>query len=345
MIDIYTPQTLAAVVRRIPDAPAFLKDLFFKDTKTFLTESVYFDVVKGKRTVTPWVAKDTTAPLTSRTGYQTTTYTPAQKKEKRGITENDLRVRMAGEQPFAGTISPEDRAVQLLAQDMKELKDNLVRSQEVMAADILFTGQAHIVGEGINDVVDFGFDNKETLSGNDRWSQSAANIIGNIIKWKKQCLKESGFQPNTIVMNSETLEVMMSDSKILKLLDNRRTEMGLMEFKQLAEGAVYVGFMAGQVQCHVYTYDAFYIDPVSGDEKQFVEDGKVLVASDNAKFTKLYGANTIIPGEGMDFVTYEGEYVTRRLVTRDPDAAFLELQSRPIYVPFDVDSYFVADVL
>lgn len=29
MIDIYTPQTLAAVVRRIPDAPAFLKDLFF----------------------------------------------------------------------------------------------------------------------------------------------------------------------------------------------------------------------------------------------------------------------------------------------------------------------------
>lgn len=345
MIDIYTPQTLAAVVRRTPDAPAFFKDLFFKDTKTFLTETVSFDIVKGKRSVTPWVAPNSTAPLTARTGFKTTTYTPAQKKEKRAITENDIKVRLAGEQPFAGTIAPDDRAVQLLVQDIKELKDNLVRSQEVMAADVLLTGQAHIVGDGINDVVDFGFTNKETLSGNNRWGQSSADIIANIIKWKKACLKASGFQPNIIVMNSETFEVMLSDTKILKLLDNRRTEMGLMEFKQLAEGAVYVGFMAGQVQCHVYTYDAYYVDPVDGQEKEFVPTGKVLVASDNAKFTKLYGANTIIPGEGLDFVTYEGEYVTRRFVTRDPDAAFLELQSRPIYVPFDVDSYFVADVL
>ena len=121
--------------------------------------------------------------------------------------------------------------------------------------------------------------------------------------------------------------------------------MGLLQFEQTAEGAVYVGFMGGQIQCNVFTYDNYYVDPTDGQEKEMVATGKLLVASDMAKFTKLYGANTIIPGEGMDFVTYEGEYVMRRLVTRDPDAAFLELQSRPIYVPFDVDSYFVADVL
>mgnify|MGYP000964937614 FL=1 len=119
----------------------------------------------------------------------TTTYKPAQKKEKRSITENDIKVRLAGEQPFVGTVSPEERAIQLLAQDTQELKDNLVRSQEVMAADILFNGQAHIKGEGIDDVVDFNFTNKETLAGNARWGQSAAEIVANIIKWKKKCLK------------------------------------------------------------------------------------------------------------------------------------------------------------
>ena len=232
-----------------------------------------------------------------------------------------------------------------MAQDTQELKDNLVRSQEVMAADVLLNGQAHIKGEGIDDVVDFNFTNKETLSGTARWGQSAAEIVANIIKWKKKCLKASGFNPNTLVMNSETLEVMLSDKKILALFDNRRTEMGLLQFEQMAEGAVYVGFMGGQIQCNVFTYDNYYVDPTDGQEKEMVPTGKLLVASDMAKFTKLYGANTIIPGEGMDFVTYEGEYVLRRLVNRDPDAVFLELQSRPIYVPFDVDSYFVADVL
>ena len=124
MDNIYAPKTLAAVVRRTPDVPSFLKDLFFKDTKTFLTETVSFDIVKGRRTITPWVAPNSTAPLSQRTGMTTTTYKPAQKKEKRPITENDIKVRLAGEQPFAGTVTPEERAIQLLAQDTQELKDN-----------------------------------------------------------------------------------------------------------------------------------------------------------------------------------------------------------------------------
>ena len=45
MDNIYAPKTLAAVVRRTPDVPSFLKDLFFKDTKTFLSETVSFDIV------------------------------------------------------------------------------------------------------------------------------------------------------------------------------------------------------------------------------------------------------------------------------------------------------------
>ena len=69
-------------------------------------------------------------------------------------------------------------------------------------------------------------------------------------------------------MNSETLEVMLSDKKILTLFDNRRTEMGLLQFEQMAEGATYVGFMGGQIQCNVFTYDNYYVDPTDGQEKE-----------------------------------------------------------------------------
>ena len=74
MDNIYAPKTLAAVVRRTPDVPSFLKDLFFKDTKTFLTETVSFDIVKGRRTITPWVAPNSTAPLSQRTGMTYTSF-------------------------------------------------------------------------------------------------------------------------------------------------------------------------------------------------------------------------------------------------------------------------------
>ena len=88
MDNIYTPQTLAAVVRRTPDVPSFLKDLFFKDTKTFLSETVSFDIVKGRRTITPWVAPNSTAPLSQRTGV-TTTLTNRLKRKK-----NELSLKM-----------------------------------------------------------------------------------------------------------------------------------------------------------------------------------------------------------------------------------------------------------
>lgn len=343
--DIYTPHTLAQVLNRTPDMPSFLKDTFFKGTKTFLTEDVSFDVKKGRRTITPFVAPNSTAPVSQRTGYKTITYTPAQKKEKRSITANDIKVRLAGEQPFAGIVSPEERAVELLAQDMQELKDNLVRSQEAMAADLLFTGKLHVKGQNINDEIDFGFTNKETLSSSARWGQTSADIIADIARWQTNCLKASGFKPNSLVMDTQTAEVLMSDDKILKLLDNRRTEFGLIKSEELGAGAMYLGFLAGQLNLNLYIYENWYVDPNDNTEKPFVPEKTILLASDQAAFTKLYGANTIIPNDADGFKTYEGEYVARKFVQRDPDAAYLELQSRPLYVPHDVDSFFIAEVL
>lgn len=45
--------------------------------------------------------------------------------------------------------------------------------------------------------------------------------------------------------------------------------MGLLQFEQMAEGATYVGFMGGQIQCNVFTYDNYYVDPTDGQEKKW----------------------------------------------------------------------------
>ena len=346
-IDIYQTQTLAEVIKSTPEVPTFLRDLLFKKTKTFATESVMIDVKKGRRTVTPFVSPFSTAPVTQRNGYNTRIYTPAIKKEKRPITPQELDVRLAGEQPFNSGVTPAERALNLLADDTQDLKDNIVRAQEVMAADLLFTGQLHIKGTNVNDTVDFGFTNTETLASTTRWGQSAANITADIVRWQKQCLKKSGYKPNVMIMNSETFDVLLKDPTILKLLDNRNTDFGMLKAQELGEGATYQGYLAGSLGINVYTYDNWYIDPADNTEKSLVPDKYICLASDRGIFSKLYGGITLIDGEGAEgqFSTYEAEYVLRRLIQRDPDAMYLELQSRPLLVPDDVDSFFTASVL
>lgn len=48
-IDIYQPRYLAEVVRSAPPVHTFLRDTFFTNVKTFTTEEVDIDIVKGDR--------------------------------------------------------------------------------------------------------------------------------------------------------------------------------------------------------------------------------------------------------------------------------------------------------
>ena len=223
---LYTPQTLGAVIQRTPDMPSFLKDKFFTNMKTFNTKSIAFDVKKGRRTITPFVTPLAAAPVAGRTGFKTLTYTPAMKKEKTVLQGLDLDTRLAGEQPFNSGVTPAERAVQYLAEDAKYLKDNLIRSQEAMAADLLFTGSLHVKGDDIDDVVDFGFTNKETLSGSALWSNPDADIIGDLLRWRANCRKSSGFSPNAIIADTNTINAIMKNKRILELLDNRSVDFG-----------------------------------------------------------------------------------------------------------------------
>lgn len=45
-----------------------------------------------------------------------------------------------------------------------------------------------IVGEGVNEVIDFGFTNKITLSGENKWGGTKADILGNLGDWTDKVL-------------------------------------------------------------------------------------------------------------------------------------------------------------
>ena len=54
-INIYEPRYLAEVVRTAPPIRTFLRDRFFSNVKTFSTERVDIDIVKGNRKMAAFV--------------------------------------------------------------------------------------------------------------------------------------------------------------------------------------------------------------------------------------------------------------------------------------------------
>ena len=49
VIDIYQPRYLAEVVRQAPPLHTFFRDTFFTNVRTFVTERVDIDIIKGNR--------------------------------------------------------------------------------------------------------------------------------------------------------------------------------------------------------------------------------------------------------------------------------------------------------
>ena len=76
-----------------------------------------------------------------------------------------------------------------------------------------------------------------------------------------------------------------------------------------------------------------------------VPDGTLILISSKAQYSMYYGAVTLIDPVTGKFRTVEGKYVPDMWAKRRPARRFLQLQSRPLSVPHEVDSWFVAEVM
>ena len=157
---IYTPRALGKLITRMPPVHTFFRDTLFKNRRTFPTKSVDVDFKKGSRALAPFVHPKVGGKVVPNSGYQTKTYTPVLLAPDKITTVDDLLNRSAGENPYSGR-TPAERAVEKLADDLRELNEMIVRREEWMAATAIFTGQIPIIGEGLNEVIDFDFTNKE----------------------------------------------------------------------------------------------------------------------------------------------------------------------------------------
>ena len=347
-VSIYEPRTMGRIVEKLPPVRTFFRDTFFRREETFNTESVDVDFVKGTRKVAPFVHRIIGGKTVPNTGYETKTYKPPLVAPDKITTVDDLLKRRPGESLVSGR-SPAERAVLKMSDDFRELRDMISRREELMCVQSIFTGKIPIIGEGLNEVIDFGFTNTEVISAaTKKWSNAGSDPIGDLKRWHKQVQKTGFTNCNACVMADDVATAFVGHEKVQKVLDVRNYNLAVIQPRQLPNGVTYVGTIH-ELGMDVYTYNEWYLDdwtdPETPEEKPLVPNGMLAMLSTNANYSMYYGAITLIDEGTKEFKTVEGKYVPDTWVKRKPARRFLQLQSAPLSVPHDVDSWFTAKVL
>lgn len=348
-ISIYDPRVLFDVVENRPSVHTFLRDMFFKpeNIRTFDTPFVDVDYMKSRRRMAPFVSPRLAGKAISREGFTTKTYQPPQLKPFREITGANLQKRVAGDNVYTRR-SPEDRAQIILARDIIDLDTSITRREEWMYAQILFTGKVRMIGEGVDEELDFSFTQKEVLSGTDKWTDAGSDPFMYLYNKRRAVVQSSAINPDILLMASDVVPVFIQHAKIKDILDKKSIELGRIDPRALPNGATYIGSLTA-LGLDIYSYDEWYLDedtnPESPTEQPMIPAGTILLGSTQARFNTYYGAVTLVDPDTKQFVTVEGDRVPQSWVSIEPPVRTLQLNARPLPVPHDVDSWYVAKVI
>lgn len=343
-ISIFNTRTMLAALEELRTPNTFLLRKFFRTQVECVTESVDIDVYKGKRRVAVYVNPRAVGQTVDRAGYTTYTYKPPYVKPKMATTAEDMLKRLPGEVLYANNISNEQRAAIQLGKDMVDLDAIITRAEELQAKQALFDSKIEVHDiEGNEVVADITFPREAshtvdlTATGETAWDETGSYKLKNIRDWRRLNLKDSGISSDVVILGSDSADVFLADKEVRDSLNKDYAGIGqiIMEAQEL--GVTYLGRFEG---IDYYSYDEWYVDPVSGVESAIVPAKKVLVGSTNARCERVYGAIRDIEA-GLAAVAR----FPKTWVENDPSVRWLQIHSAPLCVPVQVDAFTVATVL
>jgi hypothetical protein len=347
-LDIFsTRRMLAALEQRKPPRTFFL-DRFFRNSNVSNSEYIDIDIYKGKRRMAPFVNPRLEGKVVEARGYKTYSYKPPYIKPKMVTTAEQILKRAMGQNIYADNMGPAQKAAMEVGKNLAELDEMITRREEWMAAQVLTTGKVVVVGEGVDDEIDFLMEatHLPVLAGGARWNQSAtAQPINDLRAWKKRIAQDSGIVPTDVILGADAYESFMACDQIIGstggrkgFFDLRRINIGQIDPRELPGGVTFVGTIT-ELGLDFWTYDEWYIDENDNEtEKPMMPVDKILMGSTQARTQRQYGA--IIDLDATAAVARFPKSWTKK----DPSARFVMLQSAPLPSLHQVDAFLCADV-
>lgn len=347
-MDLFTTNSLIDLVQELPPAKAPLYDRYFRLVVQETSEEIHFDKVNHRRRIAPFVSPLIEGKIISANARKVETFTPAYIKDKRPIDQNAPFKRAAGE-TWKQPMTPEQRLQAYLLDQMQDQEEMIARRLEVMASEILRSGQVTISGEGYPTVVlNFGraAGNLITpLTTTARWNDSAPKPPKNLRDWSLIGLQSGGYGLVDVIMGTDAFSSFADNAEVRDKLKAVRdtatnTNMGFQQSEGLVQQGVYENF-------NIFSYAGWYVDPVSDTETAiWPADQVVLVAppepgsgKGGVEGVRAFGA--IRDGKAgfraMPFFPKIWE-------ENDPAVQYLMMQSAPLLFPLRPNCTVMADV-
>jgi len=349
-VSIYEPRTMMGVIRKLPPVHTFFRSTFFSKEKTFVTKSVDMDYKKGARKLAPFVSREIGGKVVPNTGYTTETYTPPFIAPDKVTTIDDILDRQPGESMYSGR-TPAQRAVIQMSEDFTDLREMILRREEWMCAQAMLTGKIVVLGEGVKDTIDFRFTNLIDISkdAKRKWKGGTAqNKYADLKAWHEKVQKEGFTNCNVCIMASDVVTEFLMDEQIQKLLDVKNYALAVIKPTQKENNVTYIGTIH-ELGLDLYQYNEWYVDDWTDQanpvELPMVPAGTLMMASTHAKYSMYYGAISILNQRTEKWETVAGKYVPDTFIKKRPDRRFLSLQSAPVPVPHEVDSWITVKVM
>lgn len=348
-MNIYDTFYMLAAVRELKPEHTFFKRRYFPTNETldvFGTSKVLADYKGKSMKGAPFVLPRVGSVSIGREGFSTYELEPANISLSMPLTLDHLTKRGFGESLMSG-LTPADRAKQFLIGDLEELEARIARTEEWMAIQTMLdngcTMRHQTETEGVYEDIPAKFydgeNNPSMYTPEKAWEHSKVDANGNVTpgNWYKDIcnmvkeLTARGLPARDLLLASDVGAWLMEDAWVLKMLDNRRAEMGRIAPTELTEYVTEIGvfnFMGRNLSMIVS--DGSFVD-AAGNDVPYMPAGSVIVtAPDCGK--GLYGAVTQLEADG-EYHTHAGTRVPQHIFTIKPPTKETQLTSRPLLVP------------
>lgn len=335
-MDYTTREMLQALEQRKP-IHRFLTN-FFPTHNFHVAELLEIDIKKGKRKLAPFVAPRINGEIMEREGFTTHSLRTPKIAPERPMTIDDIVKRGFGENIYS-TKTPEERAAELLASDMTDLEEAILRRIEWMARELLLNGKIQVVdsAKGVDVQIDYNFTNKAIVEKS--WKENNSDPFKDLQEARKKVIQKTGTAPTICIMSSDVANDFLNNPKVKSLMDVRNFSLANISPTVQDSAVTFLGKLY-QLNLEIYTYDEWFLDDDDEEQPMLPEGTCILLPPDLGSIE--YGGVTIM--ENNSYQTYSSDIVPQIWTSSGSNIQMLRMTSRPLLRPYDVDSWFVLNI-
>jgi hypothetical protein len=215
--------------------------------------------------------------------------------------------------------------------------------EERQRAEALFLGKVTVrnaKGTALK-VINYGL--TQTGSPATPWTASTGfNDVLEFLRGRVKAITKTGAPAPTDIVGADDvgdilIRILNPDAKT-SYLSSIRVDRGQLDIHTVEPGVLYLGYFK-ELGCDVWIYNGEYTD-LDGTSKPFVPSGKLGMFSRNARYEMNYGAIKNFHGNFAPIARFPHSWIES-----DGRGRFIQLESAPLFIPFQIDSVGVYDVL